>query len=130
MKFIKTNCLLLLLVSCVGCALLPSNSQNTKIKEINKLKQVGLGCLLFAVDNRSMLPKKLEQIRIYMGKDFDYSYVKLITKNIRISDINDPDTRILAVSTNPMQGAMQAVVYVDGHCEVKAKEEIAKYLGE
>ncbi len=124
----KLNSLLILLVFSSGCALSLDNSKKIQEEEINKLKQVGVGCFLFADDHKGMLPTKTKQLKTYMGNEFDFSYVKLITKNIKCRNILQPSITILAVSTNPQQGAMQAVLFTDGHCELKAKKDTVNKL--
>ena len=107
-----------------GCAILYARELQTK--ELNKLKQVGIGCFLFANDHNANLPARTAQLKTYLGNEFDFSNVELIEKNKKLIDFETPSRTILAVSTKVLANNNYAALFLDGHCELISKEKYKK----
>lgn len=125
-KSIQISCCIIVIIFSAGCAIIPGYSQAMQINELNKLKQVGIGCHLFANDNGTKLPEATTQLKAYLGDEFDFANVRLIEKNTKLPNCKKTGTTILAVSSKPLANKKYAALFVDGHCELISNEKYKK----
>jgi prepilin-type processing-associated H-X9-DG protein len=96
-----------------GCNLLPGSAREIEVMEINNLRQIAVGCHIYATDNDGQLPRSLEALAPYI-EGVDWSEIELVAKGLEISEI-DVATTVLARSTKDFASGKIAVAYVDGH---------------
>jgi prepilin-type processing-associated H-X9-DG protein len=115
---LRTLGLAFLLVTLSGCALLPGSSRAIETKTMNTLKQVGIACQVYRIDHGA-LPTKTDQLRSYLiGAEELLADVK-IDPNAGNAKPNTAAITVLARSTKELPSGRTALVYVDGHVELK-----------
>ena len=127
-KLLKISSCIIAISFFTGCAVI--YARQLQADELNKLKQVGLSCFLFANDHAAKFPKTTAQLKTYLGNEFDFSNVKIIEKNKKLTEFKTPSRTILAVSTKRLANDNYAALFIDGHCELISKEKYKKIANE
>ena len=110
-------CLALLAFTLSGCALL-GGARALETKTLNELKQVAIASQIYRIDHGA-LPTKTDQLRAYLiGAEEILADVE-IEPSAGNAKSSAAALTVLARSKKAFSGGRTAVVYVDGHVELK-----------
>jgi hypothetical protein len=104
-----------------GCATPPANpttvdsSEKAKIlRELAYVKQIAIGCLMFAMQHNDMLPSQMADLKPKLGS-LDLNQFELVQKG-KLSEAKQDSVLVKSRTIWPQHG--RAVAYVDGSAEM------------
>jgi hypothetical protein len=93
------------------------NQANNRIAVMRTLKDLALGCHLFAEDHDGMLPATMAELKPYVRESYDPDNYGLVASGA-LYKIKEPAKRVLIRSKVLLSGGQQAVAFADGHVEI------------
>lgn len=102
-----------------GCQSIPQKQIYSEIAAKRMVKQLALGCHLYAQENDGMLPTELAELEPYVLETFDpQDYV--LEASGKLHEIMDTPDAVLARQKEPLPNGRQIVALVDGRAAMVA----------
>jgi len=93
---------------------------NDRQAAMQTLKQLALGCIMYAQDNDGMLPATQAALKPYVSTSYDPEAYELVASG-KLTEIRQPARTVLIRQKARLSGGQQAVAFVDGHAEIISK---------
>ena len=113
-----------IIILLLACVMLPAGCQSPsqiqagqRIEAMQMVKQLALGCHLYAQDNDGMLPLEMSELKPYVEILFNPDEYDLVASG-RLSEVVLPSKAILIRHKDLLPGGLQAVAFADGHAEI------------